>query len=238
MFDAIWSYLTSYWWIIPIAALAYLAYRWWKGAKEHPLKPVIRAEVERAAFLERMQQNVATDYDWFVQAGKRRLFISRFQASIFPEKKREFRKEQDGSQKIVWTDTGKDIRTFEFVGKKPLLPQLGFFFGRVEGFVVLADNCYIDPARPREIVFKSGKTMWKKTGIFYDNDMNPNMVEYFSRNFTAQTDYDNLLSEYYAASQEESVIDREHGHETLSDHLEIERIKEERRKKQLTPGRS
>lgn len=122
----------------------------------------------------------------------------------------------------------KPIRLFG----KPL--PFGLGLGKPEGYIFKKDNLSIDPAWPMDVVLTRGKTAWRGADwIFYDNDIPHQAAAAHVREFMAQTDLENYSADVYAIMQELSVVRPEFAHATLTDTLEIEKKREERRKQTL-----
>jgi hypothetical protein len=178
-----------------------------KNRPKTGLKPINRNEIERENFIRRMEFN-DTPYKWIEMNGKKKYRILKLQPS-----------EKD------------TISVFEFV-LKPVLYGL-FAYGKSNAYVFNAANFKFYTAKQDTIFLNNGVTAWNYGGIFYDNSFSNDFISYFKRTYTALTDWENLSSQYYASSQEASVVDPDRAHATLGAHLEIERIKEERKKQQL-----
>ena len=206
-FKTIIDILSQYWWAIAIAVIVLIVLMLWKRQPKDTLKPVNRSEIERQLFIKRMEFN-NTPYKTIDVWGKRKYRILKFQGSV-----------------------KDDIKIFEFV-LKPLLYGV-LPYGKENGYVFRAEHFTFDTAEPETMYLKNGVTAWYRLGIFYDNSFSNDNITYFKRDFNAQTDWENLSSQYYASSQEASVVDPDRAHATLGAHLEIERIKEERKKQQL-----
>lgn len=199
--------IQDYWWIGAIAILLIVILYFFKQQPKNQLKAVNRAEIERQLFINRMSFN-DSPYKFMEVAGKKKYRIQKFQAS-----------EKDG------------VKVFEFV-MKPLM--LGIVpIGKPYGYIFKADHFEYDNAKPNTIMLKPGITTWSRLGVFFDNTFSKDNITFFSRDYSAQTDLENTLSMTYSAAQEQSVIDPNRAHATLDRHLEIERIKEERKKQQL-----
>lgn len=172
-----------------------------------PLKPVERSEVERKKFLDRMSFNDSR-FKWLKREGKKVFQIEKLQASTY-----------------------KETKVFEMVLKRVYFNILPF--GRSEGYVFKADSIEYDASDQKSLSLLRDVSAWLRLGIYIDNSFNANEIKFFNRDYAAQTDFEDLSSVYYATAQEQSVINPDRGHSTLTDHLEIEKIKEQRRKNQL-----
>lgn len=172
------------------------------------LKPVNRNEIERENFIRRMEFN-DTPYKWIEVLGKKKYKVLKLQPS---------EKETDLIYELVL---------------KPVLYGL-FAYGKPNAYVFNVTNFKFYTNKPDTIFLNNGVTCWNYGGIFYDNSFTNDNIKYFKRSYNGQTDWEELSSSYYASSQEASVVsDPNRAHDTLGAHLEIERIKEERKKQQL-----
>lgn len=200
------------WLIISLVIVGFIALYVWRNYKpKSQVKPVKRSEIERDQFLKRMSFNDTNFKNLWVN-NKPKYRIRKFQASTY----------KDGQN---------DIRVFELV-MKPL--KFGLLpIGKEEGYTVRAENLSEHDTKPNDLVLKLGSTFWYRQGVYMDNSFSKNLIAWFVREYSAQTDLENLSSVYYASAQEQSVIDPDRGHMTLSDHLEIEKIKEQKRKLQM-----
>lgn len=211
--------IMRYWWALLIGGGAVLVYYLFifNNKGKPALKAINRGEVERKNFIRRMGFN-KSKFKLLLQDGTPRLWISHFQASEFKTK------DKDTPQKV-----------FELIAQKPTF-ILGIrlpFMSRPEPYIFNADNIILDTARPTELNLRLGITLWEKLGVFYDNTLTETAIETFTRQFNAQTDYENISAEFYAAAQEESVINHDRAHMTLSDHLTLEQINAKKRTAEL-----
>ena len=209
MYQDIGTLVSTYWYVFAIlGGFIFVAYILFKSSSSKTPKPVQRSVVERQNFLDRMKFNKSDTYKKIEVNGKYRYQIEKIQAS---------------------THEGEQV--LEMV-LKPLVFGL-LAIGKEDGYVFKGVNFTYDTGKPSVLTMGLGVTAWKREGLYYDNTLNKKQIEYFSREYSAQTDMETLSSEYYAMGQENSVIDPTRAHATLSEHLNIERIKEERKKQQL-----
>lgn len=210
--DYIGSLLNQYGGYILVAIAIYAAIFIYKNYKTtDKIKPVKRSEIERDNFIKRMSFNDNT-YKNLVVNGKPKYRIKKIQASTYEVDK-------------------ATIKIMEMV-----LQPLHFRFlpfGKVNGYVFNGDNVKRSETNQNNLDLKLGTTTWLQNGVFMDNSFPKEVITYFKRDYVAFTDFENLSSVYYASAQEQSVIEPNRGHATLSDHLEIENTKEQRRKMQM-----
>jgi hypothetical protein len=207
LYNDIGVFVEKNWPILGIVILALVGIVIFFRPQKKQLKPVKRSEIERKEFIRRMKLN-DSPFETLRQNDKNKYRILKFQAS-----------------------TKAEMPVYELVVKTligGILP-----YGDEIPMILSKDSVDYDLAEPKFLVLKNGSTLWYRMGIFVDNRLGDELIKYFVREYTVQTDWEDLSSIYYAKSQEQAVIDAERAHKTLSDHLEIERIKEERKKLQL-----
>jgi hypothetical protein len=172
-----------------------------------------------------MDFNDSIKFKWLsIENGKRFLAIEKFRPQLVEVK------EPRPEGKNVKYETVRSEQIFEMVVKKPIFRQVPIFISKKMPLVLMASNVSVSTIRPDILNLKLGVTAWYDMGVFFDSSIPSSVQSDFVREFVAKTDFENLTSQYYATAQEQSVIEPNRGHQTLSDHLEIEKVKEERKK--------